>query len=299
MKIGTSFDDVSDAALAEVDSVLLGAGPTGGNKKHLQAVWTKLRNLKWMHSNMAGLDFFLFPDIVASNVTVTNSKGVYSRSLSEYALFACKYFALNMPRMIAQRQKKNWEQFSVRELSGQTMGIIGYGDIGQCTGELAKSYGMRVLGSRRNPHLSKGDPVVDEMYATDALHEMVSKSDYVVCAMPLTPETEGIVDSSLLAKMKSTAVLVNIGRGPCVDEAALIKALQDGTILGAGLDVFESEPLPESSPIWEMDNVLMSFHNADRVTGWLDNSIQLFVDNMRLYLEGKPLENVVDAKRGY
>ena len=158
---------------------------------------------------------------------------------------------------------------------------------------------LQVLASRRNPKLSSGDGIVDEMFAIKDLNSMVAQCDYVVACTPLTPETKGMINAEVFKSMKPTAVFVNIGRGPCVDEASLVEALQTGQILGAGLDVFEVEPLPKTSPLWDMDNVFVSSHNADQVDGWLNNSIQLFVDNMERYLKKEDLVNIVDTKRGY
>ena len=301
VEVGTDFDHISDAVLESVDCVLMGAGPTGGKGEHLAKIFDKLKSLEWIHSNMVGLDLFMFPELLGASegVTITNSKGVYSQSLAEYVLFAAKYFALNTPKLLRHKANKHWEQFPVQEISGKTMCIIGYGDIGRATAVLAKAYGMKVLASRRNPSLSKQDPNLDKIYATSDLEEMVRESDYVVVSTPLTEATKHIVDAKLLRAMKPSAVVINVGRGPCIDEKALVEALKTGRIKGAGLDVFEVEPLPKDSELWEMENVLISFHNADRAEHWLENSIQLFVTNMEKYMAGTALENVVDIHRGY
>jgi len=300
VKVGLDFSDVSDEALASVDAVLVGAGPTGARAESIKTVFPKLSSVRWIHSNMAGLDFFMFPELKNSTgITVTNSKGVYSSSLAEYALFAAKYFALNTPRLLRQKADSTWEKFPVEELRGKTLGVIGYGDIGRATGTLAKAFGMEVLASRRNPDLSKGDPVVSEMFAVTDLEAMVSRCDYVVVSTPLVAGTKHIVNEKVLAAMKPTAVVINIGRGPCIDEAALTRALKSGQIKGAALDVFEVEPLAEASELWGMDNVFISPHNADQVEGWLHNSIRLFLENMGNYLNEKELKNIVSLQRGY
>ena len=187
------------------------------------------------------------------------------------------------------------------ELAEKTMGIVGFGDIGRATGVLAKAYGMKIVATRRNPALSADDPILDECFATGDLAAMVEQCDYVVVSTPLTPSTKHIVDASVLKAMKRSAVLINVGRGPCVDEAALVEALKSGEIRGAGLDVFEEEPLPRDSELWGLRNVLISPHCADQVDGWLDNSIRLFVDQMGKYLRDGAggLANVVDVERGY
>jgi phosphoglycerate dehydrogenase-like enzyme len=301
VEIGTDFEHVSGALLESVDAVLMGSGPTGGKGEHLAKIFDKLTSLKWIHSNMVGLDLFMFPELLGASkgVTITNSKGVYSQSLAEYVLFAAKYFALDTPKLLKHKANKHWVQFPVQEISGKTICIIGYGDIGRATAVLAKAYGMKVLASRRNPSLSQQDPHLDKIYPTSDLEEMVRESDYVVVSTPLTEATKHIVDAKLLSVMKPTAVVINVGRGPCINEMALVETLKKGTIKGAALDVFEVEPLPQDSELWQMDNVMISFHNADRAENWLENSIQLFVNNMEKYMSGQELENIVDIHRGY
>jgi len=301
VKVGLTFEDVDEAALASVDAVFVGAGPTGATSKDIQNVFGKLSSVQWIHSNMAGLDLFMFPELLdaAKGITVTNSKGVYSSSLAEYALFAAKYFALNTPRLLEQKGNHHWEKFPVEELAGKTLSVIGYGDIGQKTGMLAKAFGMRVLASRRNPTLSSEDPVVEKMFAVSDIKAMVSESDYVVVSTPLTSSTKHIVNAEVIGAMKPSAVVINIGRGPCIDETALIEALKAKKIKGAGLDVFEEEPLQEDSELWDLNNVLISPHNADQVQGWLENSVHLFLENMERYLKGDKLQNIVDIHRGY
>ncbi|QDZ18799.1 2-hydroxyacid dehydrogenase [Chloropicon primus] len=296
--IGTKFPQGS---LDEVECMLLNS--VGVSREEVREVFAQnsLPSLKWLHSNMAGLDVIKIPEIMDRDLTITNSKGTYSRSLAEYVLFSAKFFALQTPRLLNQKASARWEKFPVGELAGKTMGIIGFGDIGRATGVLAKAYGMRVLATRRNPELSRGDKAVDKIFCTADLELMVQECDYVVCSTPLVPSTKHIVNASVLSKMKRTAVFINVGRGQCVDERALCSALKSGAIMGAGLDVFETEPLPQDSELWGMPNVLISPHNADQVDGWLDNSIHLFVKNMSNYLEqgSEGLLNVVDIHRGY
>ena len=311
VKVGERFDDVSDATLADVDCVLLGGGAVRGMRATLEEVWPRLPGLKWIHSSFAGLDGFLFPGLVESDVVVTNAKGVFSQSLAEYALFACKYFALDFPRMHRQRCERRWEQFAVGELAGATLAIVGYGDIGASVGRLGKAHGMRVVACRRNP--AQTDPaVVDEMFASipEDVHRMVQQSDFVVSCLPLTSSTRGMLDAAFFDAMNSEGVFVNVGRGPTVVEADLIAALEKKSIKAAALDVFEVEPLPKDSPLWDMHaNVLITYHNADQVEpskgrpSWLEASMIKFTQNMQRYIDGgmttEPLLNVVDVKKGY
>ena len=181
-------------------------------------------------------------------------------------MMACSYFAKDLPRMLKNKKNKSWDNYDIEELRGKTMGIIGYGDIGRACAKMASVYGMRIVALRRHPNLSQKDPLCDRVYGTDkeSLNQLMAESDYIVCAAPATPETIGMISAEALGHAKSTAVFINVGRGPIVDEEALIRCLQDGKLKGAGLDVFAVEPLPEDSPLWEMDNVLPSPHNMDK-----------------------------------
>jgi phosphoglycerate dehydrogenase-like enzyme len=182
----------------------------------------------------------------------------------------------------------------------KTVGIVGYGDIGREVGARAKAMGMRVLALKRHPPKPGADPgPVDEYFAADRLDEMVPECDYVVVAAPLTPETRHLINETTFAAMKKEAVVVNVGRGPVIDESSMIAALREGRIKGAGLDVFEREPLPPDSPLYEMDNVLLSPHCADHHAEWLDDALRFFVAQYERFAKGEPLKNIVDKQLGY
>jgi phosphoglycerate dehydrogenase-like enzyme len=176
---------------------------------------------------------------------------------------------------------------------------VGYGDIGRATAVRARSLDMRILALRRRPEESKGDPLLDEVLPREALPELMRRSDDVVVALPLTPETRGFVDAAALAQMKPSAVFVNVGRGPVIDESALVAALAARRIKGAALDVFEQEPLRADHPFWRMDNLLLSPHSADHTPGWLDDAMRAFLRNLERFRRGEPLQAVVDKARGY
>ena len=189
-------------------------------------MWPRLRNVRWLHSAMAGLEHLLFPDLVAGDVLVTNAKGVYSHSLAEYALATASWFAKQFPRWLANKAERRWEKFAVEELRGKVMGIVGYGAIGQATAQLARAYRMKVFALRRRTTLSaeeQAEGLVDALYGPAQLKELMAASDYVVLATPLTPETRRMIDAGALAAMKPSGVFINVGRGQCVDEAALIE----------------------------------------------------------------------------
>ncbi|KXZ49056.1 hypothetical protein GPECTOR_23g141 [Gonium pectorale] len=279
-----------------------GVGKNAGKRDDIRALWPRLPNLVWMHSASAGLEHLLFPELVEGPVVLTNAKGVYSHSLAEYCLTACNWFAKDLPRLRRQQAAAQWEPYDVEELRGKTLGIIGYGDIGQACGRIAKAFRMRVVALRRRTELSeeeKAAGVVEKIFPPDQLHALMADSDYVVMATPHTPATHRMVDAAAIAAMRPHGVFINLGRGKCVDEAALIEALQAGRIRGAALDVFDTEPLTADSPLWQLDNVLLSPHCADRTKEFQFESLAFFVENMGRFLGGQPLANVCDKRSGY
>jgi phosphoglycerate dehydrogenase-like enzyme len=284
------------AALAPEADVIFAWEP---KRQTLQAVLPKARRTKWIHGRFAGLDHVMFPELEASTIPFTNARGVFSQSLGEFVLAATLYFAKDFPRMRRNQQAAKWEPFDVLEISKQTMGIVGYGDIGRACAWRAKAMGMRVLALRRRPELSSGDSHVDRVYGWDGRLEMIGASDYVVCAAPLTPETQGMFSDAEFAAMKPTGVIINVGRGPVIDEAAMVRALESGRIKGAGLDVTAIEPLPADSPLYKMDQVLLSPHCADHTADWFLDSMTFFLEQLERFRKGQPLENLVDKTRGY
>ena len=192
--------------------------------------------------------------------TITNARGQFSSTLAEYTIMTCSYFAKNVPKLISNQQSKTWDKFTIRELRGSTMGIIGYGDIGRAVAKLAHVYGMKIIALRRNPKKVSDDPYCHVVYGSDteSLNRLFAESDYIVCSAPLTSETRGMIGKEQFDNAKKDSIFINIGRGPIVDENALIDALKDGRLLGAGLDVFTTEPLPTSNELWELDNVIIS-----------------------------------------
>jgi phosphoglycerate dehydrogenase-like enzyme len=240
----------------------------------------------------------LFPELVASDVPLTNGSGVFSQSLGEFALAAILYFAKDFRRMIRNQVAEVWEQFDVEEISTQTVGIVGYGDIGRAVARRVHAMGMTVLANKRHPPQS-ADPVVDQFYKTAELREMLARCDYVVVCLPLTAETRHMISDAEFAAMKPAAVVINIGRGPVIDQAAMERALTAKRIKGAGLDVFEQEPIPAGDPMYRLENVLLSPHCADHTADWLNQAMRFFLDQYRRFTNGEPLENVVDKTLGY
>jgi phosphoglycerate dehydrogenase-like enzyme len=269
-----------------------------GTKELLQAALRACPDVRWVHSRWAGLDNLLFPELVESPVLLTNGSGVFSQSLGEFALAAILYFAKDFPRMLRNQRAERWEPFDVDEISAQTAGIVGYGDIGRAVARRAQSMGMHVLALKRHPP-DMPDPLVEQFYKPEALAEMLARCDYVVLAAPLTAETRHMIGEAQFAAMQPSAVVINVGRGPVIDQSALTRALREGRIRGAGLDVFEQEPLPAGDPLWQMPNVLVSPHTADHTRDWIDAAMRFFLRQYERFRKGEPLENVVNKKLGY
>ncbi len=271
----------------------------GGAKSELAHVLAHAPKLEWIQTRSAGLDSTLFPELIQSPVILTNGKGTFSQSLGEFALTGALYFAKDLPRMLKSKAEKRWDVFDVRELSKQTIGIVGHGDIGRAIAWRAKAMGMRVLALRRDTAPRAGDEHVDRVFATAQILEMLSECDYVAVAAPLTAYTRHLVSTAEFSAMKPEAVVINVGRGPVIDETALVEALQSKKIRGAALDVFEVEPLPSASPLWDMPNVLISAHTADHTADWLPDAANFFLEQFDRWRKGEPLKNVVDKHAGY
>jgi phosphoglycerate dehydrogenase-like enzyme len=256
--------------------------------------------VKWVHSRAAGLDGVLFPELVESPVPLTNGSGVFSPPLGEFALAAILYFAKDLRRMIRNQQAGRWEPFDMPEIAGQTVGIVGYGDIGRAVATRVRSMGMQVLAIKRHgPPLYNVDPLVSEIFPPKRRLEMIARCDYIVVSAPLTPETRGMIGLAEFAAMKPDAVIINVGRGPVIDEGAMVQALTEKRIKGAGLDVFDHEPLSDGHPLYGLENVLLSPHCADHTPDWLERGMQFFIDQFERFRKGEPLLNVVNKKLGY
>ena len=263
-------------------------------------VFARCCNLRWVHSRNVGVEKTLFPELIESSVPLTNGVGVFSPALGEFVLAAILYFAKDFRRMLRNQMADRWEEFDVTPIAGQTVGVIGYGDIGHEIAKRVKPMGMKVLAVRRHASTARpADRFVEKVYPPEQRLEMIPQCDYIAVAAPLTPETRGMVGEPEIAAMKSSAVLINVGRGPVIYEQALIAALSSKRIKGAALDVFDQEPLPPGHPFYRLENVLLSPHTADHTPDWLDNSIELFLQQFARYEKGEPLRNIVNKKLGY
>jgi len=271
------------------------------NRTLLEPIWPLSAGVRWVHSRWAGIENLLFPALVESDVVVTNGRGSFAESLAEFVMAAVLFFAKDLRRMRKSQAEGRWDPFDPEWVKARTLGILGYGEIGRAAAMRAKAFGMRVIGVRRRPEHAAGDSLLDEALPSTSTGrlELMRRSDYVLVCTPLTPETRGLVGAAELQAMKASGVLINVGRGACVDEPALVDVLRAGRIRGAALDVFEREPLPAGHALFSLDNVLLSPHCADHVPGWLDDAMALFLDNLERFRQGAPLLNVVDKRAGY
>jgi phosphoglycerate dehydrogenase-like enzyme len=283
---------LSEAA-PDADAILYAATKAG----LLARVLSHASRARWIHSLWTGVEGILTPEMLAHPAQLTNGRGVFRWPLADWVMAAMLHFSFDLGRVIRQQQAGVWETFISTMLHGKTLGIIGYGSIGSAAASRAKGFGMKIAALRRTQ--GANDPLVDVFYARPQLLDLIAASDYLLLATPITPETRGMIGAAEIAAMKSSAVLINVGRGPVVDEAALIEALESGKIRGAALDVFTVEPLPAGHPFYRMTNVLLSPHTADRVEGFLGPPVEAFLENLERFLNGKPLENLVDKHAGY
>lgn len=258
-------------------------------------------NLQWYQQWGAGADWLLRDAAAqAAPFIVTSASGIHAIQISEHIFALLFAFARRLPQAFSLQQQHKWaspDWGEVFELANKTMLLIGVGAIGTRTARLAHAHDMRVIGVRRDPQESIEG--IDEMVGPDALHTVLSRADFVVVTVPLTTETRHLLGPAEFAQMKPNAILVNIGRGGTIDEAALIDALSTGTIAGAGLDVTAEEPLPEDSPLWDMGNVIITAHYAGKTPHYDGRAFAMFQENLPRFVNGQPMINLVDKQLGY
>jgi phosphoglycerate dehydrogenase-like enzyme len=262
-------------------------------------VFAAARQLRWIQSFSAGMDNFLYPAVIESDVVVTNAAGTHASQGAEHAWAMLLALARGFPHFIRSQMRREWRGTRVVELQGGTLGIIGMGGFGREIARRAAGYDMTLLAL--DPVLAEPPEGVAELRrpTREALLDLLGRSDAVMIACPKTPETAGLIGAAELRAMKPGAFLVCVTRGGIVDEAALAEALRRGELAGAGLDVFEREPLPPESPLWELENVILTTHLAGASQHRPQRVFELFRDNLRRYAAGEPLRNVVDKRRGF
>jgi phosphoglycerate dehydrogenase-like enzyme len=314
--IGLSEDEVSEAERAEIAAIAPGARVVVTNQPaEIEAILPEVEiiagsvsarllplaiQLRWYQQWGAGADWLARrPELAERDFVLTNVSGVHAIPISEHILALMLAFARALPAAFRGQARGQWasQREGVFELAGKTLLLVGVGAIGRRTAQLCHSLGMRVLGIRRNP--DRTAPGIDEMGGMDRLRERLPDADFVVLTVPLTAETRHMMSTAEFAAMQRSAYLINIGRGGTVDEAALVAALQEGRIAGAGLDVTEIEPLPADSPLWQMENVILTAHYSGVTPAYHLRAMAIFLDNLRRYVNDEPLRNVVDKKLGY
>lgn len=270
--------------------------------------WRELApRLRWLQASGAGIDGLRSTGILdaTSGVIVTTAVGIHAATIGEYVFGSMLMFNRTWPEMVRLQDRRvwprsaNWYKLGGRELDNQTLGIIGLGSIGRRVAQLGKAFGMQVLATRRTVHNAESDPDVDQIYPLERLHEMLRQCDYVVLAVPLTAQTEKLIGEAELRVMQPHTYLVNVARGQIIDERVLIRALQEGWIAGAGLDVAEEEPLPSESPLFSLPNVILTPHISGVSVHYDKRLTELFADNLQRYRSNRPLRNLYDPVRGY
>jgi D-2-hydroxyacid dehydrogenase (NADP+) len=263
------------------------------------------QKLRWLHSPAAAVHQLLFPELVNSDVIITNGRDVHGPVVGEHIIALILALAKKLQQAARYQQKRIWGQQQLwesrphpREVAGATLGMVGLGSIGRTAARHAAALGMRVIAVREHPE--KGSPEgVEQVFPSSQLDTLLAQSDYVALAVPMTSSTNALIDATRLAKMKPEACLINVGRGQLIDESALVQALRENKIGGAALDVFVEEPLPASSPLWDLENLLITPHTAGLTEKQWDRQYDLVAENLRRYLNHQPLLAVVDKQKGY
>lgn len=269
-----------------------------------EANFATAKRLRWIHSAAAGVDWMLFPALVASDVVVTNSRGLHAVSIAEHTLGVMLAFDRQLHRSRDAQHERRWTQVEqwdaapgFGQLQGATVAIVGFGHLGVAIGERCRALGMHVIAVR--PHPAADPAPAHEQLGVERLDDALARADWVVLAAPQTVASKGMIDAAKLARMKPGAKLVNVGRGTLVDEAALVEALRAGRLAGAALDVMEAEPLAPESPLWTMPQVIVTPHVSGLGPRYWERAVDVFADHLRAYLAGEPLPNVVDKRAGY
>ena len=294
--VSVEDDDALPKALEDADAFVGWTFP----REHFAVA----RRLRWVQSASAGIELNLFPEMMASDVVLTNGGGLHSVSIPEHTLALMLALARNIHRAVQLQGERRWERFGVigfaggvRELTGARVAILGAGPIGLSLAKLLAAFDMRIRFLRRRP--DRPIEGAEAVVGPERLHELLGWADFVVLATPLTRETRHMIDREALAAMKSSAFLINVARGEVIDDDALVDALQRGAIAGAGLDAFVEEPLPSSSPYFDLDNVILTPHVSGYTPTYFAKVIELFRENLGRWVRGEPLKNVINKQLGY
>lgn len=290
---------VTNAGQGGIGAALLEADIFCGHAK-VPVPWPEVveqGRLQWIQSSAAGLDHCLTPEVIDSPITVTSASGLFANQVAEQTLALLFGLYRQLPLFQNAAQKREFIRRPTWDLHGQTIGIVGFGGNGRRIAEFLAPLQTRMIATDWFP--VDAPPYLDELWPHDRLHELLAQSDVVILCVPLNQHTHHLIDANAFAIMKERAVLINVARGPVVDETALVSALQDGSLRGAGLDVTEIEPLPESSPLWSMENVIITPHVGAQSAMRVPVTTDFFCENLRRYLDGEPLQNKVDKELGF
>ncbi len=264
---------------------------------HTDAIVRAARNLKWIQTGAAGVDKHLSPALVDSDIVLCNASGLHAPQVVEHAWALTLSLCRGIPQYLRNKAERVWKGAKYLDLYGATAGIVGFGGVGGEYARRAQAFDMRIVAV--DAHAKEKPAYVEHLWGPERLNDLIRMSDVVFIAIPHTKETEKLINAERLAMMKPTAFLVNTARGPIVDERALVAALKAGQIAGAGLDVFEAEPLSKESELWGLDNVILTPHTAGSSAMRPRRLMDFFCENLRRHLTGQPLMNVVDKQRGY
>ena len=264
---------------------------------YLRRHWSEFTRLRWIQVGSAGVDRVLFPELIASDVTLTNARHIFDDALAEYTIALMLALSKDLQTTFRHQLEHRWISRLSDTLSGKNVVLVGVGPIARRTAQLAKALGMSVRGIGRSAR--DGDPDFGDITGPDGVPALFAGADYVVLILPSTPETAGMIDAKALSALKPTARLVNVGRGVTLDQEALVAALREGRLAGAALDVMTPEPLPEDSPLWDLPNVIISPHMSGDRPDWQEDIARLFLTNLDRFQRGDPLLNVIDKQLGY
>lgn len=293
---------VSDAALQAVRGAEIYLG-LGLPRELLLAALEPPARLRWVHTGTAGVRSLLHPELAARDIALTNSAGIHAEPIAETVIGMILHFARGIDHVVHAQALRHWDTApferidgGIREVAGATLGIIGYGGIGRAIARRGRALGMDVLAVRRS---GDADEHARVLHGADALDTLLAESDVVVLCVPSTPHTRGMIAAREIERMRDGAILINVARGDVLDDAALIHALRAGRLRAAALDVFDTEPLPPESPLWDAPNLLISPHVSATSPHFWDRQCDLILDNIQRYLTGRPLRNRVDPAAGY
>ncbi|RIK35599.1 MAG: D-2-hydroxyacid dehydrogenase [Chloroflexi bacterium] len=299
-RVRDAFPDLEilvELDLAKAPQALAGVDAIVGRGAHVNLL-ANSRNLRWVQTLTAGSDAVSFDELAKRNVVLTNGSGIHAINVAEHLVSLLLAFARALPALFRAQQRHQWfrntDQF---ELYGQTACVVGLGDIGQAFAERAAALGMRVTGVRRRELPTPA--CITQVATLDTMDPLLAEADHIVICLPLTQRTGNIFNADRLALLKPSAYIYNIGRGELIDQEALIAALRNGRLAGAGLDVTTPEPLPPDNPLWDMDNVIITAHSSGGSPTRMDRFVDLLIDNITRYRNDQPLRNVVDPVEGY